>query len=342
MTHTKACGVEAYDKHYGIGYQVGRGELSPYPRVNRLRKVYLDTEFYIDAQRALLVTEAYQKYENEPQVIKCARALENVLLNVKINIEDDELLVGQAGGPYKMATIFPEFSYKWIIDEMDNAPFDQREHDEYYMDEKTAQDLRSIAAFWDGKTVSEEIERNLSWEDKKGSNMGRGLYLLNLYHLGGVGHFCADYATLLAIGYNGILARVEEKLAQVDSSTEEGKKKHDFYTAQQIVLKASIAYVERYAVLADERAAVETNPVRRRELEQIAANCHQVAGGPARTTWEALQLWYIATEIILAESNGHSVSYGRMDQWLYPYYKADRERGVSKETIQKLLEVAYL
>lgn len=342
MTHTTARGVEPFDKYYGTGYKVGRGELSPYDRVNRLRKTFLDTEFYVDSQRALLVTETYKKYTDAPQVIKCARALENVLLHADIEIYPDELIVGQAGGPFKAAPIFPEFSYKWIIDEMDNAPFDKREHDEYYMDDKTAGDLRSIADFWDGKTVSEEIENNLDWEDKKGSNMGRGLYLLNLYHIGGVGHFCADYATLLKTGYNGILENVAAHKAKVDSSTEEGKEKLEFYESQEIVLKASIEYITRYAKLAAKMAETETNPARKKELLQISANCYQVAGGPARTTWEALQLWHIATEIILTESNGHSVSYGRMDQWLYPYYEADMKNGVEKSFIQELLDLAYI
>ena len=343
MTHTTACGIDPFDKHYGVGYQVGRGELSPYPRVNRLRKVFLDTEFYIDSQRALLVTEAYKKHEDDPQIIKCARALENVLLNVKIDIDDDELIVGQAGGPYKRATIFPEFSYKWIIDEMDNAPFDKRPNDEYYMEnEHTADDLRSIADYWDGKTVSEEIERNLSWEDKRGSNMGRGLYLLNLYHLGGVGHYVVDYETLLKIGYGGILKHVAERDAQLDLSSAEGKEKHNFYEAARISLEAASAYAERYAVLAEEKAAAEKDEKRKAELLDIASNCHQISRGPARSTWEALQLWHIATEILLTESNGHSVSYGRMDQWLYPYYEADMKKGVSKSFIQELLEVSYI
>lgn len=338
MNNCTACGVEPIDKHFGIGYQVGRGDLSPYARVNRLRKAFLETEFNVDAQRALLVTEAYKKFADTAQVIKCARALENVLLHADINIYPDELIVGESAAPFKAAPIYPEFSYKWILDEMENTPFDKREHDEYYMDDKTAEALKSIAEFWDGKTVSEEIENNLSWEDKKGSNMGRGLYLLNLYHLGGVGHFVADYKMLLEKGFGGIKQMVLTAMSKTDD-----KEKTEFYNAQLIVLNASIAYINRYAALASKLADKENDPQRKKELFQIAANCAQVAQGPARTTWEALQLWHIATEIILIESNGHSVSYGRMDQWLFPYYQADMESGaVSKEFIQELLDSTYI
>lgn len=332
------CGIEPFDKHYGIGYQVERGDLSPYVRVNRLRKVFLDTEFTIDSQRALLVTQAYKEYANEPQQIKCARALENILRNINIAIYDDELIVGNGCAPFKAAPIYPEFSYKWIIDEMENSPFDKREHDEYYMTDKVAEELKSIAEFWDGKTVSEEIESNLSWEDKKGSNMGRGLYLLNLYHLGGVGHFVADYPMLMKLGFGGIKKLVEEKLA----ATADPEKK-ELYTSQLIVLDASIAYGERYVALVSQMAEKETNPTRKAELLQISANCAQVAAGVPQTTWQALQLWHTATNIILMESNGHSVSYGRMDQWLYPFYQADMDSGiVTKEFIQELLDTTYI
>lgn len=333
----KARGIDAFDQTYGIGYEVGHGELSPYARVNKLRKDFLSEEFHINSKRALLVTEAYQKYENEAQVTICARALESVLLNCDIDIYADELIVGNGGAPFKAAPIYPEFSYKWILEEMANAPFDQREHDEYYMDEKTADDLKSIAAYWEGKTVSEEIERNLSWEDKKGSNMGRGLYLLNLYYLGGIGHFVVDYKVLMEKGFGGIRERIVEKMAE--TSDEE---KVTFYQSQLIVVDASIAHIMRYAKLAKELAEAEVDEKRKNELEQISLNCTQVASGKPQNTWQALQLWHIATFIILMESNGHSVSYGRMDQWLYPFYEADMEKGTNKAFIQELLECAYI
>lgn len=342
MQHTTARGVEPYDKFFGVGYEVGRKELSPYPRVNKLRKTFFDTEFYINSQRAMLVTESYRQYADAPSVIKCARALENILNNIDIDIYADELIVGNHGAPYKEAPIYPEFSFKWVIDEMMNSPFEEREHDEYYIDEKTKADLMSIADFWDGKTVSEEIENNLEWDDKKGSNMGRGLYLLNLYHIGGIGHFNADYELLMREGYDGIIKRIEKEASKLKDSDPELKEKKEFYEAQLIAMNASKKYISRHAELAEKKASEENDPTRKSELEQIAANCRQIAGGPARSVWEALQLWHFATQIILIESNGHSVSYGRMDQWLYPYYEMDMKKGVDKNFIQELIELAYI
>lgn len=343
MSKTIACGIEPFDKHYGCGYEVGHKGWSPYERINRLRETFLDTEFYIDAQRACLVTEAYKKYQSSPQVIKVARALENVLNNIEINIYEDELIVGEVGAPQKHAAIYPEFSYNWIMDEMENAPFEKREYDNYLITEETKEKLRGIAEFWKGNTVEEAINSQLSFDEQKGSEMGVGMYLLNLYHFGGVGHFVINYEKLLQLGYGGYKAWVEEKLEELDMSLPESADKRNLYQAMLININASICYINRYAKLAEEKAATENNPVRKKELEQIAANCYQVATSPARNTWEALQLWFIATSILLIESNGHSISHGRMDQWLYPYYNADMDnKTFEKEFIQELLDASFI
>lgn len=338
MSIAKACGVEPYDKHYGLGYEVGRDPISPYDRVNKAMKMYYDTDFVINSQRAMLVTEAYKKHEGEPQDIIVARALESVLLNMDIDIFEGELIVGQTSPGFKSAPIYPEFSYEWIMDEMENFPFEERSHDIYKIDDKTKSELKSIEEYWKGKTVSEEIANNMTWEQKKGSNLGRGLYLLNLYYFGGIGHFCADYAMLLEKGYGGIKKEVHENMAKTDD-----KDKQIQYEAMLIVLDASTKFIQRYAKLAMDKASKESNDARKKELVKMAENCNQIASGPALDTWQALQLFHFATQILLIESNGHSVSYGRMDQWLNPYYEKDIEKGTfKKEFIQELLEMTYV
>lgn len=343
MRRVKACGVEPYDKHFGDGYQVGHEGFSPYERANRLREAFLDTEFYIDAQRACLVTEAYQQNPDQPQVIKTAKALDHVLRNVDIQIYDDELIAGEIAAPMKAAPVYPEFAYNWIMDEMENAPFEKREFDQYMITEETKEKLRGIAGFWKGNTVEESINAQLSFDEQKGSEMGVGMYLLNLYHYGGIGHLVANYEKLLAIGYSGYRKLVEDKLATLDNSLPGSADKRNLYKAMLITIDASTCYINRYAEAAENKAEAETNAAKKAELLRVAANLRQVAHGPARDLWEAIQLWYIATNIILIESNGHSVSYGRMDQYLYPYYQKDMEQGIySKEFVQELLDCTFI
>ncbi|WP_269477005.1 (2S)-3-sulfopropanediol dehydratase [Hominibacterium faecale] len=343
MNQVKPCGTERYDQSYGVGYRVGHDDFSPYGRVNRLRKQFLDREFNIDIQRARLITEVYKNNPDMSAKLKTAYALENILEHVAIDLYDEELIVGEVAAPAKAAPIYPEFSVKWIIDELKHHPFDQRAHDKFYITDEDRDELLEILEFWRGKTVEDLVNARLTEDEKKGSELGKKVYMTNLYHFAGVGHFVLDYPQLLEQGYDGYLAQVRQKLETLDSGDADFEEKRDFYQAMEIELKAACAYIRRYAQLAASRAEREQNPGRKQELLQIAENCNQIAGGPARTMWQAVQLWHFATTITQIESNGHSISYGRMDQWLYPYYKKDMEQGViTKEFAQELLETAYV
>lgn len=341
MQHTTACGVESFDKQFPK-FQVGHDGFSTMERINKLRRDFFETEFRIDSQRALLYTEGHKKHKDDPSCIRNAKALYHVLEHIDLYIYDDELLVGGIAAPKKAAPIYCEHSLNWILDEMENAPFEKRSHDVYQIDDKTKDDLRSIADYWKGQTVEEHINAMMSFDEKKGSELGVGMYLLNLYHYGGIGHFVVDYPRLMALGYGGIRAEVQAKLDAVDVKLPGGVEKRNEYQAMMITLDGASLFINRYADLAEKKAK-EAEGAKKEELLRIAANCRQVAEGPARDTWEALQLWLLATNLILIESNGHSISYGRMDQWLYPFYEADVNRGAfSKEFIQELIEAGYL
>ncbi len=339
----KPCGTEPFDKNYGVGYTVGHDDFSPYGRVNRLRKTFLNREFNIDIQRARLITQTYRENPDMPVKLKTAYAVENILKNVDIDIYDEELLVGEIAAPAKAAPIYPEFSAGWIIDELENFPFDKREHDKFYITDSDRAELLEILKFWKGKTVADLVDSQLTDDQKKGCEMGKKVYMTNLYHYAGVGHFVLDYAKLLRIGFSGLISEAESKMNELSASDAEFDEKKTFYQAMIIELKAACKYILRYADLAADRAENEQDENRKRELLQISENCRQIAGGPAETMWQALQLWHFATTITLIESNGHSVSYGRMDQWLYPYYEKDIGEGViTKDFAQELLECAYV
>lgn len=337
------CGIEPYDKEWGVGVSSMCDEPSPYPRVNRLLDYLLNTEFAVDHERACLVTDVYKKHFDKPQIIKTAMALANVLRNVTIRIYPDEMIVGEIAAPMKSAPIFPEFSYNWIVDEMKNFPWKDREHDAYLISEESEKRLLELEDFWKGKTLEEQLTSICSEDEIKGTALGRGLYLLNLYYSGGVGHICANYENLLANGFIGQKKRIQEKLTQIDTALPEELKKREFYQAQLIVLDAVADFIRRYAALARDMAASEADAVRKGELLQIAANCEWVAENPPRNFFEALQLVHLATCIILVESNGHSISYGRFDQYLYPFYRRDLKTGTAtKDFMQELLECFYI
>lgn len=339
--HTQARGTEPYDQVYCLGYQVHHEDWSPYPRINKLRQTFLDRGYDVDVERLRLVTQSYQQHEHLPEKLKVAYAFENVLLHCGIEIYEDDLIVGEIASPIKSAPIYPEFSVNWILDEVQNHPFEQREHDQFTIrSEEEKQEILELCRWWQGRTLDDYINVRLDDDQLKGSEAGKKIYQTNLYHYAGTGHLAVDYARLMQLGFDGLRQRAQQKLAALDMHDPEFCTKREFYQAVLIMYGAVEQYILRYAALAEEMAAREQEAKRKAELEQIAANCRAVAGGVPKTFWQALQLFHFATMLICVESNGHSISYGRMDQWLYPYYEADK--GISKEFALELLEVEYV
>lgn len=342
--HTNACGTEPFDKTYSLGYQVHHEDWSPFPRVNRLRQTFLDRPYEVDVERLRLVTEAYQKHEACPRKLQCAYAFENILMNTTLYIYDEDLILGEIAAPAKASPIYPEFSVNWIIDEILHSPFEEREHDQFYIrNDEERSEIIELCKYWQGKTVEDLINSRLEEDQTKGSQLGEKIFQTNLYHYAGTGHLAIDYAKLMKVGYNGLIENAQEALNKVSKRDPEYADKRDFYQAMIIMLEAAKKYIMRYAKLAEEYAAKEKNPARRSELETMAANCRQIAGGVPESFWQALQLFNFATTLIQVESNGHSISYGRMDQWLYPYYEADLKKGaITKEFALELIEVEYV
>jgi len=342
--HTLAAGFDPVDQNYSIGYETGHRDWSPFPRVNRLRKAFLDREYEIDVERFRNVTAAYQENEDAPTVLRCARAFEKILMNATLFIYDDDLILGEIAAPAKAAPQYPEFSVNWMLHEVLHEPFEKREHDQHFFRcEEDRREFIELCRYWQGKGVDDLVNSQLTEEQTKGSQTGRKIFQTNLYHYGGVGHFAMDYAKILRIGFDGMIAQAKAGLARLDKQDPDYSSKRDFYQAVIICHEAAKKYILRYAQLAEETAAGEADPARREELLQMAANSRQVAGGPAKTFWQALQLFNYATTLTLIESNGHSVSYGRMDRWLYPYYEADmREGRIDKAFAQELLEVTVV
>lgn len=342
--HTNARGTEPFDKAYSLGYEVHHEDWSPFPRINHLRQAFLDRPYEVDVERLRLVTEAYKEHEICPRKLQCAYAFEKVLLETTLSIDDEELILGEIAAPTKASPIYPEFSVNWIIDEILHSPFEEREHDQFYIrnDEERAE-IIELCKYWQGKTVADRIECRLEEDQIKGSEAGKKIFQTNLYHFAGTGHLAIDYAKLMRVGFDGLLEEARENLAKLNKRDVEYGDKRDFYEAMIIEHEAVKKYIERYANLCEKHAIQESDTKRKAELEMMAVNCHQIAGGPAMTLWQALQLFNFATTLIQIESNGHSISYGRMDQWLYPYYEMDmKSETISKEFALELIEDVYV
>lgn len=340
---TEPLAIEPYDKEWGVGISGLTENPSPFPRINRMLKWLRDLDSTADSERAVIVTEGFEKYAMYPQNIKWALTLRDVLQKVTINIWPEELIVGELAAPPNSAPVYPEFSIDWLVDEFNNKPMEERQNDRYVIDEKVKKDIIDIAPHWKNKTVSEAIIHSYTDEEAKGSHLGKGVNLEGLFVYAGVGHVCADYEKLLRIGFGGIKKDIETRLAALDTSIPEDVKKQEFYSAELIILEGVNSYITRYGQLAERMALDEADANRKAELERVASNCLHVAEGAPRDFWEAIQLWHIATNMIIIETNGHSVTYGRFDKQFYPFYKADIDNGrLTRELMQELIEHSFL
>ena len=211
-----------------------------------------------------------------------------------------------------------------------------------YFDEQTKAELREVYPYWKGKTCSDLARTNMAPEAYEAFKT-HAVFTPGNYFYNGVGHVTVQYEKVLEIGYNGIIARVEEELATCNPGDADYATKTQFLKAVIISCKAVIRYAQRYAKLAEGKAAVCTDNVRKQELLQIAANCRKVPAEGATSFWEACQSFWFVQQLLQIESSGHSISPGRFDQYMYPYYKKDMEEGkLTREQAQELIDCIWV
>lgn len=297
-------------------------------RMKEFREEVLDEKPYIDAQRAILATLAYKENLNQPRVMVRAKMLEKVLDHMSIYIEDKSLLAGNQATKNRNAPIFPEYTMEFVMKELDQ--FEKRDGDVFYITEKTKEQLREIAPFWQNNNLRARGEALLPEEVRV--FMETGVFGMEGKLNAGDAHLAVNYERILKDGLRGYEKRVKEYKASLDLTDPESIDKYCFYNAVLIVLEAVRNFANRYSVLAQDLAEKELNQERKIELLEISRICSKVPYEPAETFREAVQsVWFIQL-ILQIESNGHSLSYGRFDQYMYPYYNRDIKNGTIKES----------
>lgn len=293
----------------------------------------------IESARAILITESYRQTENEPMVIRRAKAFAHILENIPIVIRDLELIVGSTTIAPRGCQTYPEFSYEWLEAEFDTV--ETRSADPFYISEKTKQELKEANAYWKGKTTSELATSYMEPETLLA--MEHNIFTPGNYFYNGVGHVTVKYGEVLAIGFSGIKAKAQAELDKLCLADGDYQKKSRFLEAVMISCDAAIEYARRYARLALKEAEECTDPVRKRELLQIAQNCANVPEKGATGFYEACQSFWFVQQLLQIESSGHSISPGRFDQYMYPYYQKDMESGkITREFAQELMDCIWV
>lgn len=303
-------------------------------RMKQFREELVEAKPQICVERAMITTKIYQENQDQPLAIRRALMLKSVLEGMSIFIEPQTLIAGNQASSNRSAPIFPEYAMQWVIDELD--AFEHRDGDVFYITEENKQKLRHIAPYWEHNTVLDKGLASFPPHSKLFYDLGIIKSEGNI--TSGDAHCAVDYGRMLKVGLKDYERRAKEKLDALDLTDYKNIEKSYFYRAILIVIEGMKAFAQRYSALAKELAQTEQDAARKKELEEMSRILAKVPYEPAESFREAVQSVWLVHLVLQIESNGHSLSYGRMDQYLYPFYEADIRAGkIDDEKADELL-----
>ena len=318
-------------------------------RVFRMLERFDGMKPRIDIERALYFTQSMQETEGQPLVLRWAKALMHIAQNITVYVQDDQLLLGRAGCDGRYGILYPELDGDFLDMAVKDLPT-RATSPATITAEDAKRVIEEIAPYWKGKTYHEALAaalppeiHKLTYDDPQG--------LISRFIVNETSSFRSsiqwvhDYGKILTRGFNGIKREAQEKLAALDpASAKDMCEKKPFLDAVVIVCDAIVLWAKRHADEARKVAEKTDDPVRKAELLRMAANAERVPGEPARDFWEACQSqWFVQMFSRIEQKTGTTISNGRMDQYLYPYYQQDIENGSldNKKAIE-LLECMWV
>ena len=312
------------------------------PRTRRIKDSLFADARQISLERALLYRESYLETEGEPPVMRRARAFARVLERHRIVLDGDDLLVGNRTPTPRAGVVSPEMSPYWILDELDEFPV--RPQDTFEVSEEDKRTYREVLyPFWAGRTLNDWYTAHRP-ADVAAAEKDRVFAVAQTDK--GQGHIIADIPEVLTRGLGDVLSEVEALSA--------ASPENDFLRAGALCVRALVAYVRRYQRVVEDAAAGREpsdpnalavpagGPERAAELRRMAEVLAHVATEPCRDLYDALQMTWLLCVALQHESNASSISLGRMDQYLLPYYRASVSAGATEAEIRELLQCFYL
>ena len=318
-------------------------------RASKILSEFQGTRPKIDVERGKYFTLSFRETEGQPLILRWAKALYKYAENATVYIDDNQLIAGRAGRNGRYGILYPELDGDFLdeaikrLPSRDSSPFDITDEDAAYI-------INEISPYWKGKTFHEALAAALPDETKRytyndDEELSSRFIVNETASFRSSIQWVHDYEKPLKIGFNGIKREAEEKLAELDTfSPVDNTEKKPFLEAVIITADAIILWAKRHSRLAEEKAQQETDGVRKAELLEIARICRKVPAEPAESFYEAVQAqWFIQLFSRIEQKTGTIISNGRMDQYLYPYYKTDKEKGlIDEDKAEELLECVWV
>lgn len=312
-------------------------------RINELRKKLFETDPRICSERCEIFTESMKKSEGLPISIRRANAFYEVLDKMSVMVTENELIVGNQAKWPKSSPIYPEYSYEWLENEFNGKPFrfDERPGDKFYYDEDTKEKILSCVEYWKGKSLYENLRKTLPKEINDAWDSG--VIDDTWVSAAGLGNIIVDYNLVITKGLKDVISRIEERIANIDVKEPGNIKKKWFLEAALKGNQAVIRFSNRIADECEREAQKETKEKRKSELIKLADICRNVPLNPARNFHEAVQSIYMTLLAVHLESNGHAISLGRFDQYVYPFYEKDIKEGrITREEGLEIIEAFFI
>lgn len=312
-------------------------------RIQNLRKRLFDTDPRICSERCVIFTESMKESEGLPIAIRRANAFYEVLDKMSIVVGEDELIVGNQAQWPKSSPIYPEYSYEWLVDEFDGKPFtfDKRPGDKFFYDEETKENILSCIEYWKGKSLYENFRKTLPKEINEAWDAG--VIDDTWVSAAGLGNIIVDYELVVKKGLKDVIERIEKRISELDPKEPGNMKKIWFLEAALKGNQGVIRFSNRIADECLNQAETEKDDDRKQELYNLAEICRNVPLNPARSFHEAVQSIYLILLAVHLESNGHAISLGRFDQYVYPLYEKDIKEGkITREEGLEIIEAFFI
>ncbi len=312
-------------------------------RIEKLRWQLFEQDPKICSERCRIFTESIKRNAQKPIAVRRAQGYYDVLDQMTVWVKEGELIVGNQAKWAKAAPIYPEYSTKWLVEELDGKPFrwEDRPGDKFFIDPDVEKDIRECVTYWEDKTLVGYLRESLPQEILNAWDSG---IIDETWVVGaGLGNEIPDYQLVLKKGLADVLARAKERRAGIDPKEPDGVKKIFFLDGVIKANEAVVNFANRIAAECGKAAARAKDPQTRAELSELADICRHVPLHPARTFHEAVQSIYLILLAVHLEANGHAISLGRFDQYVYPYYRRDIENGIlTKEKAFEILECFFI
>ena len=309
-------------------------------RIEALRKQYLETRVDMDVYNAKYLTEGFKESEGQPWIIQKATGYYHQCRDKNIYILPHELLVGGVAFKPRAGVLCADSSASIIDRELDTIS--TRPYDPFYLSEEGKKVFKEdVSDYWKNKCLFDRW-RLMAPQDMN-TLRDNGIIYIDRKAVRGYGENTPGWTRILTKGLGGIKKEAEEALAKLDDANPGDLEKSYFYKAEIMDCDAIVLLANRHADLAEKMAAEEKDETRKQELLKIAEVCRWVPEHPARTFYEACQSMLSYEYAIFMEQNASSYNLGRLDQYLYPYYKADKAAGIlTDDDAQELLDCLWI